>query len=191
MVTYNPFKNLYKVFGKTLPEKRAKRDGRNPATGAFSSNTASGAVDLTIDVAMVKGVKNVVLPDKKKLREKENSPDNVDTVFNDKVTHVFSYDAENPDESTYTLTDAYSESVDIPYFVDSGNNVVFKLDEIEIVALVDNPTVFCFVSNEITYVHGYCRRNVNGGLLASGQNVENYQPIADVRLGKIFMEYNP
>jgi len=191
MVTYNPFKNLYKVFGKTLPEKRAKRDGRNPATGAFSSNNVSGAVDLTIDVAMVKGVKNVVLPDKKKLREKENSPDNVDTVFKDKVTHVFSYDAENPDESTYTLTDAYSESVDIPYFADSGNNVVFKLDEIEIVALVDNPTMFCFISNEIAYVHGYCRRNVNGGLLASGQNVENYQPIADVRLGKIFMEYNP
>lgn len=36
------------VFGSTT--KRAKRDGRNPSTGAFAPNQTTGVVDDNIDV---------------------------------------------------------------------------------------------------------------------------------------------
>lgn len=191
MVTYNPFKNLYKVFGKTLPEKRAKRDGRNPATGAFSSNTASGAVDLTIDVAMVKGTRNVVLPDKTKYSKHGNSPDVAHQDFKDRVTHVFTLDEEDAENSTLILSDAYGNDVSLPLGLVNGPEFIFGSNEPYVETNLLFPGMLAFRIGDNVYIYGSARRTHSGMLLMSGTEVNTKENKADVEIGFIFPQYEP
>lgn len=191
MVSFNPYTQKYKVFGRTLPEKRAKRDGRNPATGAFSTGSHTGVVDLTHDIPMVTGRRNISLPDKTNYSKEENSPDNLIQTFDDKVTHVFIPDNVTPSNSTAVLVDSYENEIALDFYTKSGNNYIFTLGEKEVIFLEDNPLWLNFVKDDIAYVNGYARRTVNGGILLSGYSVEDSKQIFDIHFGKIFPEYNP
>lgn len=188
MVDFNPYTNKYVVFGKTLTEKRAKRDGRNPATGAFSTNSHTGVVDLTVDIPQVKGVKNVAIADKTGYTKKANSADLLRQNFIDKVSFEFTHDIETPANSTYILTDAYEQSISAEFEAQSGGNIAFLINDKRLIVVLDFPESVCFAIDGKTYVNGYLRRNTNGGLLVSGYELDTKILYSDIEYGKVFDE---
>ena len=190
MIEYDAFSGKYIVIGKTIAQKRAKRDGRNPATGAFSAGSHTGAVDLTVDIPMVRGANNVNLPDSTNYRKEDNNPDNVGISFKDKVTVAFSLDVNTPSNSTANCTDEYENVVPLVYVEKFGNVFNFSLNGKTISGIVGFEQFVNFVHDSKAYFKGYARRRVNGNLLLSGQEEDVYIWFHDVNFGEIFPVYH-
>jgi hypothetical protein len=189
MVTYDSNSNLYKVFKRTLAEKRVKRDGRNPATGAFSAGSHTGSVDLTIDVPIVKGVKNISLPDKTKYSKNPNSPDYLTPNFVDRVRQAVNYNSETHNLSTMTIRDEYDNEVTGDYVSEADGFLFFDINGQYFAYYPAIPEGKIFAISEKIYAYAKYRRTVDGRLLASGRCVQDNTLIADADLGLFFPEF--
>lgn len=191
MVTYNPFTNLYKVFGKTLTEKRAKRDGRNPATGAFQANTTNGRVDLTMDVAMVKGTINVSLPDKTGIRKKPLNADFISNNFKDRVKIITHLDLSTIENSTFDLTDEYGNTVNIPQISDDADRVYFNGDGFGFALSKENEKIRLFGMEDEPIIFTNIRRTVSGSVLCSGYHATTSAGVEDFEINVGFPVFIP
>lgn len=191
MVTYDSNNNLYKVFKRTLTEKRAKRDGRNPATGAFSAGSHTGSVDLTVDIPSVKGSRNVNISDKTGYTKNINSPDYLVNDFDDRIDYNVNYVSENHSESTITISDKYGNEIVLDYVLEIGDILLFSDTVIGAAFKISEPKLKFFGIEEDVYSNASFRRTVKGKLLGTGRMYNGTKLVADYELGSVFPEYNP
>ena len=152
--------------------RRAKRDHRNPSTGAFQAYERSGVVKLNYCIETGDRDSCVHIPDKtgylKISQEVDDNNGDLPVGFTDYVTVSANIDVDTHSNSQLFITDENENEIAIAFDSESDGILVFKQGTTVFGYSLAEGKVVGMNNNIYAFPDPVLSRNVNGDLLAFG-----------------------
>ena len=174
--------------------RRAKRDHRNPSTGAFQAYERSGVVKLNYCIETGDKDACVHIADKtgylKISQEIDDNGGNSNGIFNNNISVLTNIDTKELENNTFELKDLYGTTLHSFFSSISVDIANFVID--------DNEFSFDYVQNKVTQIENgdgiiinpTIKRDIAGNLTATGTINGIFTPNPIILITKIFNAYS-
>lgn len=185
-ITFDETTGIYSVNGIYVNQKKAKRDGRQPSTGAFLSGSHTGAVSLKGNVLMSPGELDFNIKDKTHYVPIVAHGDSNNTSFDATVTSILTANTDNPSASTLVLEDFRNNVVNIDFNRIDNAACVFVANSIEMFFDMFGRHPNLIVDGGQSFVVNNFTMNSSGNVYANSVNEADSNDLRSFALGQIF-----